>query len=96
MDARDGDAVQRSLLTLIVHKVARASRLAEASDGRASSGVVEASPAVIERRCLSRLTLGEIAAAVGRSPSHVTTALRRETGRSGSTWITAGRRRRSE
>jgi len=89
--ARGGDAVQRSLLTLIVDEVARASRLMEPTAGRASSGVVAASLALIERRCLSRLTLGEIAAAVGRSPAYVTTALRRETGCSAVGWITAGR-----
>jgi AraC family transcriptional activator of pobA len=89
--ARGADAVQRSLLTLIVHEVARAVRLAEAPDDHPSSNVVAASLAVIERRCLSRLTLRDVATAVGRSPAYVTTALRRETGRSAIAWITAGR-----
>lgn len=83
--------VQRSLLTLIVHEVTRASRLLDGDEGGAAGDTVAASLAVIERRCLGPLTLGEIAAAVGRSPSYVTTALRRATGRGAVEWITVGR-----
>lgn len=90
-DVRADGSVERSLLTLIMNEVARATCLAASPGERPRGGVVAASLAVIERRCLSRLTLGEIAAAVGRSPAYVTTALRRETGRSAGAWITAGR-----
>lgn len=89
-DARDQGGV-RSLLTLVVREVARATAWPAEATQEAPRDVVGASLAVIERRCLSRLTLGEIAAAVGRSPSYVTTALRRETGRSAVAWITEGR-----
>jgi AraC family transcriptional regulator, transcriptional activator of pobA len=89
--ARHAGPVQRSLLTLIVHEIARAAQWSAPPGGPAPAGVVAASLAVIERRCLSALTLGQVAAAVGRSPAYVTTALRRETGRSAIAWITAGR-----
>lgn len=86
--ARTAD-VRYSLLTLIVHEVERA-----AGDARAAAlpaGLVADALRVIEQRCLGPLSLAEIAAAVGRSPAHVTTALRRSTGRSAGAWITAFR-----
>jgi len=45
----------------------------------------------IERNCLRSLTLKEVAAAVGRSPAHVTSALTRATGRSAGQWIVSGK-----
>lgn len=82
-------AVQRSLLTLVLNEIRRAARWdAEASGPRS---VVVDSLAFIERNCLRPLTLKEIAAAVGRSPAYVTTALTRATGRSAVQWIIAGR-----
>lgn len=89
-NARGAPHVQRSLLTLIMHEVGRASRLPP-DDGVMAGDTVAASLAVIERRCLGPLTLREVAAAIGRSPSYVTTALRRATGRGANAWITAGR-----
>lgn len=88
-DAAAPAPVQRSLVTLILHEVARAARWPELPAGGA--GVVGESLRVIERRCLGPLTLTEVAAAVGRSPAHVTTALTRATGRSALAWILAGR-----
>ncbi len=82
-------AVQRSFLTLILDEVTRAARWSEASTGAA--GVVTESLRFIERRCLGPLTLREVAEAVGRTPSYVTTALTRATGRSAVGWIVAGR-----
>lgn len=82
-------AAQRSLLTLIVGEVARAaSPPARTLD---APTVVTESLRVIERRCLGPLTLREVAAAVGRTPSYVTTALTRATGRSAVAWIVAHR-----
>jgi AraC family transcriptional regulator, transcriptional activator of pobA len=81
-------AVQRSLLTLIIDEVRKA---AGWTDGAARGDLVAQSLAFIERRCLGPLTLGEIAEAVGRSPSHVTTVLTRATGKSAVAWIVAGR-----
>jgi len=81
--------VTRSLLTLILEEVARAAtwpdRIARSSD------VVSESLRFIERRCLGPLTLDDVAAAVNRTPSYVTTALRRATGRTAVAWIIAGR-----
>jgi AraC family transcriptional regulator, transcriptional activator of pobA len=84
------DAVQRSLLTLILREVERAARWdADPPAGRTS--VVADSLRFIERNCLGPLTLKDVARAVRRSPAYVTTALARATGRSAVEWIIAGR-----
>ena len=84
------DAVQRSLLTLILNEIDRA---AAAGGPRSSSkrGVVVDSLRFIERNCLKRITLGDIAKAVGRSPTYVTSALTNATGKSAGEWIVSGR-----
>jgi len=83
-------AVQRSLLTLILHEVdSAAGQHARATVG--PSGIVTASLRFIERNALRPLTLGDVAKAVGRSPAHVTTALSRATGRSAVGWIVSAR-----
>jgi AraC family transcriptional activator of pobA len=83
------DSVQRSLLTLILADVDRAST-ADAAP-RATGGVAVDALRFIERNCLRQLTLGDVASAVGRSPAYVTTALTRATGRSAVQWIVSGR-----
>jgi AraC-like DNA-binding protein len=83
-----GAAVQHGFLTLILDEVARAASWPEAASPRS---VVADSLRVIERRCLGPLSLADVAAAVGRSPAYVTTALTRATGRSAVAWIVAGR-----
>lgn len=83
-------AVQRSLLTLILAEVERAADTNDVHPGP-GRGVAVAALRFIERHCLGRLTLHEVAAAVGRSPAHVTTALTRATGRSAVQWIVSGR-----
>jgi len=82
-------AVQRSLLTLILAEVGSAYAWQDRVHPR--GGVVTAALRFIERNCLRPLTLGEVAAVVGRSPAYVTTALTRATGRSAVQWIVAGR-----
>jgi AraC family transcriptional activator of pobA len=82
-------SVQRSLLTLILNEVGRAAHWGDAPPG--GGDVVAESLRVIERRCLGPLTLQDVAEAVGRTPSYVTTALTRATGRSAVAWIVAGR-----
>lgn len=82
-------AAQRSLLTLIVREVDRASH--DNDVATLTSGVVTEALRVIERRCLGPLSLGDVAASVGRTPSYLTTALTRATGRSAVAWIIAGR-----
>ena len=82
------DAVQRSLLTLILSEVDRA---ASAPRSPSKRGVVVDALRFIERNCLRPLTLGEVARAVGRTPSHVTSALKHATGQSAVEWIVTGR-----
>ena len=82
-------SVQRSLLTLILHEVRSAARWEDAPPG--PSGVVADALRFIERNCLRKLTLAEVARAVGRSPAYVTTAISQATGRSVVEWITSGR-----
>lgn len=127
-----GQAVQRSLLTLVLDEIGRASAgpgapaasarpaLAAASLASAAASaspalsmlsasaapalsaaaaarsgepneLVAASLRFIELHCLAPLSLGDVAAAVGKSPAHLTTVLRRATGRSAVQWIIAGR-----
>jgi AraC-like DNA-binding protein len=45
----------------------------------------------IERTCLEPISLSDVARAVGRSPSYVTTALKQATGKTAVEWIIAGR-----
>ncbi|WP_394838013.1 AraC family transcriptional regulator [Pendulispora rubella] len=89
--ARYGEsrAVAHSLLTLVLYEVERAAR-AEASPSK-PAGIVADALRFIERHCLERITLGDVAAAVGRSRAYVTTALSQTTGRSAVEWIVAGR-----
>jgi AraC family transcriptional activator of pobA len=82
-------AVQRSLLLLVLNEIQRAST--DDSHSSVQLDVVTQSLRYIERHCLEPLTLRDIAAAVGRSPAYVTTALTRHTGQSAKTWITSGR-----
>lgn len=84
------DAIQRSLLTLILAEVDRASD-ADGPRRGAGGGVVVDALRFIERHCLGRLTLNDVAAAIGRSPTYVTSALTQATGRSAGQWIVTGR-----
>lgn len=87
-------AAQRSLMTLILTEIARAS-VAAPEDAR-GAGALEGSVVAdalrfIERRCLEPISLRDVAVAVRRSPAHVTTLVRRATGRPVQAWIIAGR-----
>lgn len=82
--------VQRSLLTLALAEVARAPVVGVEAPPQGSRLVVEALR-YIERHCLGPLSLRDVAAALGRSPAHLTTAIRRATGRTAQQWIGAGR-----
>jgi AraC family transcriptional regulator, transcriptional activator of pobA len=84
------EAVRKSLLTLVLAEVARAAGPSEPARATAG-GVVVNALRFIERNCLRRLTLTEVAAAVGRTPTYVTSALTQATGRSAGEWIVAGR-----
>jgi AraC family transcriptional regulator, transcriptional activator of pobA len=98
--ASDANLVRRSLLTLIINEVARAAAASptasrgNAAGGTGSSGapgIVTDTLRYIERHCLEPLTLTAIAGAMRRTPSYITTALTRATGRSAVAWIIAGR-----
>lgn len=84
------DVVQRSLLALVLHEIAKAAP-SDASRARAGGSVVIDGLRFIERNCLRKLTLDDVAAAVGRSPAYVTSALKNATGRSAGAWILNGR-----
>lgn len=94
-------AVQHSFLTLILAEVARAASGQHRPTAPAGAGDSAATGAMtsvvidtlrfIERRCLEPISLQDVARAAGRSPAHLTTVLRRATGRSVHAWITAGR-----
>ncbi|WP_434390546.1 helix-turn-helix domain-containing protein [Melittangium boletus] len=89
---RDGGAspaVERSLLTLIISEVSRAADW-QARSG-AADGLVTETLRYIERHCLEPLSPRDVAAAMHRSPAHLTTAVRRATGRSVQEWIISGR-----
>ncbi|MBC7974442.1 MAG: helix-turn-helix transcriptional regulator, partial [Myxococcales bacterium] len=83
------DLVQKSLLGLILAEVVRATP--SASGGATPGGLVSEALRFIERSCLGPVSLGDVATFVNRSPSHVSTVLRRATGKSVMEWITAGR-----
>lgn len=76
-----------SLLTLILHEV----RGASSPEPLIGAGVVADSLTFIERHCLGPLTLRDVAAAVGRTPAYVTTAVKRATGKTVGEWIIDGR-----
>lgn len=82
------EVVSRSLLSLILAEVFRAGDWS--GSGEQPSLVTEAL-GFIERHCLEPISLRDVAAAVHRSPAHLTTALKRTTGRSAVEWIIAGR-----
>lgn len=86
---KTAEDVRHSLLTLIVHEVEQATT--GTPQDVPASGVVADALRVIERQCLGPLPLADIAAAVGRSPAHLTTMLRRATGRTAGEWITTFR-----
>lgn len=81
--------VGESLLALILAEIARGGSWT--SKPRARAGLVSDALRFIERRCLGPLSLGDVAAHVHRSPSHVSTVVRRATGKSVKQWIIAGR-----
>lgn len=84
------EVVQRSLITLILAEVERATDEGGHRTARGGGVVVDALR-FIERNCLGRITPRHVAAAVQRNPAHLTTALKQATGRSAGAWIVAGR-----
>lgn len=91
-DAIDDTAVlvQRSWLALLLAEVKSIASLVTPPATPRPSIVADAL-AYIEQRCLENITLADIAAAVSRTPTYVTSVLTRTTGKSAGAWITAGR-----
>ena len=87
---RDGFAdAARALLTLLLVRVARLG-----IDGREQVDPLVAQVfAVIEQGFAGELSLRSVAAAVGLTPGHLTTVVRRATGRTVQQWITERRMR---
>jgi AraC family transcriptional regulator, transcriptional activator of pobA len=79
-------AAQKSLLTLVLTEVRRAGSSGEA-DTTATMDIVAGALRFIERHCLAPLSLRDVAEAVHRSPAHLTTLVRKATGRSVGAWI---------
>lgn len=79
----------RSLVTLLLGEVRRAmpGPDLEAGGGTLVSEALE----LIQRRCLEPISLRDVAAAVHRSPAHLASVVKRETGYSVGEWISAGR-----
>lgn len=83
------DVVQRGALGILLAEVARAGPLEVVQPG--GSSLVAAALAYIERHCLEPISLSDVAAALSRSPSHLTALVRAATGRTVQAWIIAGR-----
>lgn len=81
------ELVHKSLLALLLAEVTRATSL----DPTSQPSFVADALRFIERRCLESISLSDVARAVGRSPSYVTTALKQATGKSVVEWIITGR-----
>ena len=82
--------VTESLLALLLAEVVRAAG-PDPAPPRSPPSLVAAALAVIEARCLGPLTLTDVAEAVHRSPAHLTTAVKRATGRTVGAWIIEAR-----
>lgn len=87
------ELVSQSLLTLILAEVGRAHRASgDAPGAHALPTAVADALAFVERHGLEpQLGLRDVAAAVGVSAAHLTTTVRRSTGRTVQQWITLGR-----
>lgn len=82
-------SVTESLLTLILTELSRAQSRVDTAPSEPS--LVQAALSLIEARCLGSLTLAELASELRRTPAHLTTAVRRATGRTVGDWIREGR-----
>ena len=83
--------VTESLLALVLAEIARADEATRSAPEHHTASLVAEALTLIEARCLEPLTLTEIAETLGKTPSHLTTAVRRATGRTVKEWILEGR-----
>lgn len=82
------ELVEKSLLSLILAEVDRA---ASGAGNAGTQGIVNEALRFIERNCLGPISLQDVASFVHRSPSHLSTTVRRATGKSVMAWIISGR-----
>ncbi len=88
---RDGHAeAARAHLTLLLVALGR---LVDDVPAESGDPLLAAVFAVVEERFAGRLSLRDVAAAVGLTPGHLTTVVRRGTGRTVQQWITERRMR---
>jgi AraC family transcriptional activator of pobA len=86
LERRDG--YRQAALSHLVLLLVGATRLADtATPGRPEGDLLDEVFAVIEGRFRDRLSLADVAAAVNLSPGHLTTTVRRRTGRTVQDWI---------
>jgi AraC-like DNA-binding protein len=83
------ELVQKSLLALVLAEISRAASTTSSAGSQPT--LVGDALRFIERHCLEPISLRDVAAAVHRSPSYVSTALRRATGKTVVEWIISGR-----
>jgi AraC family transcriptional activator of pobA len=88
LQANSSAQIQKSLLVLILEEAKKASIQPNTSH---KTGAATEALRYIERNCLRPISLIDVASAVGRSPSYLTTTLKKETGRSVQEWIIQGR-----
>lgn len=87
--APESPELARSLLMLLLGEVRRAM---PGQDAPAPAGsLVSEALAFIQRRCLEPISLEDVAAAVHRTPAHVTSSVKKATGFTVGQWITSGR-----
>lgn len=87
--APESPELTRCLLLILLGEVHR-SMPGPAIEAREGSLVAEALE-VIQRRCLEPISLKDVAAAVHRTPAHVTATVKQATGYSVGEWISSGR-----
>jgi AraC-like DNA-binding protein len=86
-----GNFAAEGLLQLLLVEVSRALPAGPPPGQSTAGSLATAALEVIARRCLGKTSLDEVARELGRSPAHVTTTLRKETGRSVMSWVIEGR-----
>lgn len=79
--------VMKSLLTLLLHELARAQQHLSPTGDTLLADTLR----YIERHCLGPLTLSDIAAHMHRTPSHLATLVKKATGQTILSWITMHR-----
>ncbi len=81
--------LSRSLLLLLLGEVRRAMPGGDAVEREGS--LVSEALEFIQKRCLDGISLKDVAAAVGRTPTHVAASVKDATGHSVGEWIRSGR-----